>query len=699
MDALLLVPTLIATTYAAPICASQSEFIFSRRKRNLFAIQAVVILAFGLCALSVIECIPSRFLLLFANDHEDRVGLSGRISLAAAYSAVLTGLCACLLVVFPVVVGAHLVPATRGDPDAPIATDHYFYRAPKASSTVGKLLSGTIHAIYASLSFFVRLSLLCWKLVSRRCASSTSRRGSGMGRRDSSSLLPLKGISPQEHQDQLQQAKRVRAVSGKIFGAMCVVAAWWTLLGLLAPFVIQIPEAPSSFSTLEHGSSAIQGFLTLAISRLCAVGLLLSALVNGFGSVSFPFASLTPFYLKPVTTESIAIAEAELARLQSTLEERRYQAANLSSSSSLSISTMSGTNSGNFAAGNRRNGSFSDLGDDFAQRRASISTEVAFLEALIEETKDDVDEMRHSQRVSSRARTPAGRVLSWLGVIMSVVLLVRLLTITISLNWWASISRREFTGVDETTGRSDASPSSRTDVVTMILLWTVGHTRLVSSQQQLNQLSQFISIVLSSFLSVSQVRTFLRTASALNRRLSGLCGACHCHPSSGRRPSPSSSSSSSSGHPPALHSSSDRGQLLASTVYSYGLATLAGCYFLACVVLTKLMLPEPYRRSFSRALLGSAYLSPSAEQGTEYNDDGEAAAAASAAEPSHRHELLLFWVRTGAVNVVFIFAAVASALVLGALFGIQRQNADRYASWAADRPGSGGAGRASASAV
>jgi hypothetical protein len=621
--------------------------VFSGRKRNRLAIHIVVGFAFALFALSAIECTPDRLLLLLTNDPSDE---DRRVKLPAAYSAVLTGLCLCLLVVFPAVVGVHLVPAQkRVDPDAPgrrttLGPDQHNYRTYRSPHRFVNLLAALINVGYAVLSLVARLSLLGWRLVSRRRVGRTTSLSSA------AVALPLTNpLTPQEHHEQLKRTKRVRFLSGKAFGAMALVVVWWTVLRSLAPLVVQVPSASSSTTALhtEHFYSASRMLLAVAVSWLCAIGLLLSSIVNGFGSVSFPWNSLTPLYLKPVTKESLTLAESELDRLYAALEERRYNLISLSSASSLAAPSGSAPASSSGTAGRRRNSSFSDFGEDLIHRRAHLLSEISFLESLVADTKEDVEEMRHSRNLSVRARTPAGRVLSWLGAVMSIVLILRLLTIAVGLSRWSQLR----IGVDGLPEDPEATAVARTDVVTATLLWMMGHTSLVSSQQHLNQLSQFISLVLSSFLSVSQIRTFLRTASSVSRRLSNACGgttcACSHHAKSDRRDSQTSTSQ--------LHPK----QLVLSTVWSYILATLGGCYFLACVVLTKLMLPPQYRRSFNQALLGAAGLGPK--------------------DP---HPELVLWVRSYALDLVFILTAVLSAAILGVLFGIQRQNTHRYSSWA-----------------
>lgn len=78
------------------------------------------------------------------------------------------------------------------------------------------------------------------------------------------------------------------------------------------------------------------------------------------------------------------------------------------------------------------------------------------------------------------------------------------------------------------------------------------------------------------------------------------------------------------------------------------LAALIGSYFLACIILTKGMVPWQYRSSFSGALGGFD----------------------------------AFVIQSDLINVLFAFSALVSAAVLAMLFGIQKQNAMRHnVSW------------------
>jgi hypothetical protein len=115
-------------------------------------------------------------------------------------------------------------------------------------------------------------------------------------------------------------------------------------------------------------------------------------------------------------------------------------------------------------------------------------------------------------------------------------------------------------------------------------------------------------------------------ATALSQRLDYLFQTCHCN---------------SGNNVDALPTE----QLpFTNKIHTYVLASLMGCYFLACLVLTKMMLPEAFRAEFSAALGGKG----------------------------------MFQIRTCNVNAAFAVSAIVSTITLGTLLGIQRQNTHRY---------------------
>lgn len=420
-------------------------------------------------------------------------------------------------------------------------------------------------------------------------------------------------------------------ILGSLGGTLLVCA----VLAAVTPFVVET----SSNSPLVR-----------SVSWLCATGILLSAVLNGFGSVSLPYSCLAGLFLQPVHPDAIANAEIELEQARASLKDRRQEMKNLtvtvlpaSSSSNRSLRSSSSFSSKwslRRVMGGVGRHRFSDWGDEVSQRKQQLQVEIDFVEALIDEMAQDVEEMRYSQQVSARARTTEGRIRSWIGVVFSVVLLVRLSS-AVSSVW----HQYHFGFVEH---RSGADP------ITRILLWLLGH-RFVS-QGDLHTLSQFISLLLTAFLSFSQLRNFLRTATKLHRRVGNLYRRCYCKPKCIATRSPLSSSDSTPNSSPSKQQQQstvfEMTSIASEYLFSHLVAALMCCYCLACVVLTKMMLPFEYRTGFSAAL-----------GVVEQHGTGE-----------------IFSIRTYAVNFLFSMTALLSAVVLVVLLGIMRTNARRYES-------------------
>ena len=155
------------------------------------------------------------------------------------------------------------------------------------------------------------------------------------------------------------------------------------------------------------------------------------------------------------------------------------------------------------------------------------------------------------------------------------------------------------------------------DPVTSILLWLIGNN--IVSDDKYNELAQGTSLVLAGVLSASQVSSFLRVINALGRRLNRTfgksCGKIH--------------SGKGSHHP-------------VNSVANIMASFVMGSYFLSCVVVVKMNLPVAFRASFSSAVG------------------------------------LNFDFNTDLLNVVFFTTSITSALILGLLFGVQRNHSARY---------------------
>jgi hypothetical protein len=590
------------------LAASLGLAVYLPRKRELYPVKIALCLSLCLISLSVLETLPVTWLLVLTKDDSDKKpwNQGGLLTITSAYRFLLWQLSLYVLLVLPGVAGTQIV-------------GRVLYRIQGATASVDadeqkkrQFDAQRNTALWARLGF--KLAAILWRtmqlvMVSPLLALLRRVYPSFHQSRSDAYILVMtqKDCSPNStptasHQGSTNMNRLAWFLGSSLYrqsllvGSILGVATTLITLGLIAPLVFH--------TTTDKTSTLLE-----AVTWLCAVGILLSALLNGFGSVSMPHSCLAGLYLTPFHPDAIVQAESELQKAEESLNERRIDL------KSGGLHLQSGQ-----LIGTRRQTvpsvqSFSDMGGDNLthQRQKNLQTEVEFLENLVGEMTEDVAEMRHSQTIAANARTTVGRIRSWMGVVFSIVLLVRLMTAAIGL----------CTHPGDRSSSMDSRPT-RGDPITTALLWLTG--KHVVTLEYYDSLSQFVSLVLTAFLSFSQVRTFLKTANAVNRRLDHFFHVCYCNNGKNK-----------------VDTLNDE-LLFAIKLRTHILASLMGCYFLSCIVLTKMMLPEEYRVSFSAALGGTD----------------------------------AFQVRTNTVNGVFALSAIVSVCILGMLLGIQSQNTHRY---------------------
>jgi hypothetical protein len=310
---------------------------------------------------------------------------------------------------------------------------------------------------------------------------------------------------------------------------------------------------------------------------------MIASVLNGFGCASLPHSNLVGMYLKPTTPAVLAKIEEDYFYAIKSLEEKKFILFGL-----LRLSA--------------------NACDDNLKIKM-LREEISFLENLIGDMCDDIDEMKHSQKLAVKARTTVGRI-SWiLGLVFSIILVVRV-----------ALAASSFISALGAKTSSDMSSTQRQrrDPITLALLWLTGHH--IVNDEQYNLYVQGTSLILAGFLTMSQVRYFFRVVGYLGRKLSHLFGV-----------------SIDATNPQADHKKtmSDLSLLMASFVM--------GCYFLSCVVVIKMTLPIEYQSTFSAAL-------------GKFD----------------------FGFNATVLNMVFCASTCTSAIILGFLFGIQRNNSERY---------------------
>ena len=379
-------------------------------------------------------------------------------------------------------------------------------------------------------------------------------------------------------------------------GVIAFVAAAATMAGFyMSPFIF----VPS---------------LARMVSALCLVGTMVASVLNGFGCASLPHANLVGMLLESTPPALIAKVEKDWEYAIKVLEEKRWQLADgmthprpqsfppMSSSSSTSFLTLLPTTTTMTTA-------------EIRKARKQLEEEIIFLTNLTGDMEDDLCEMKSSSLLALEARTAVGRVRGILGVVFSLVLIVRVLSAAAFL-----------LGPAYERDRRDGDSSRRRDPLTSLLLLLVGRNYIASAEQY-ERFSQVTSLVLAGALTTSQVSTFFRVVGALGRRLRGTFARSSLRVTGG------------------VQGSTSRRVIDVAVLTS---SFMMGCFFLACVTVIKTNLPIEYQRSFSTAV-GSSNLS-------YFNSNGDARLT----------------------NMVFCASSCISAITLASLFGIQRNNSDRY---------------------
>ncbi|KAL3943391.1 MAG: hypothetical protein SGBAC_002557 [Bacillariaceae sp.] len=610
MDTALLVASASLSVYIPGCRASNIRHTTGHHRAELFSKCIAIALCLGLFSLAVLEVVPVSLLTWLSTDHET----SAVLSIAHAYWILLWCLVILIMVILPSLMGVSLAQNlttslryvfTGGGDKDPFGLD-------RCCPWWLKLIC---HMIKSILRRIVRL---CRGVVCAVCAVCASRIPS---KRSSNIGLPMTNAKSSESLASLTvDTRSLNAVSNTtatsigatLLGSFGGILVALLALGTLGPLVIQP-------TLVDHST------LSLAISWLCGWGLLVSSILNGFGSVSMPHSSLAGLYLKQVPPEVIAKLQAERESVKQTLESKRQNLKEVNV-------TIPSPVSGNVFSAKMTN-TFSNMGDEISNRRNILQTEIDFLENLCQEMGEDIEELKYTQIQAADARTTMGRIRFSVGVVFSIILLIRLFSA--ALNIWRSY-----------TMNVDRQKHSQPDLVTSILALLLGH-HLVSSEK-VNMLSQVISLALTACLSFSQVRTFVKTMQVVNRKMNGCFTNMGCNRQTKQQQQQLENKSRSD----------DAALSLYGGAMGY-LAILTGCcYTLTCIVSIKTMLPDEYCMGFAKALGGS---------------------------------MDVFTIHTAMVNEVFATSAAVSAFILGTLFGIQRDNNFRHTSTSSSSKANGSA--------
>jgi hypothetical protein len=569
-------------------------------------------LSLSLMSLSLLEAMPDTWMIILSHDNPNvSWDLSDHpFTLSRVYRILLWTLCVFLIVALPCMAGVSTALGINS------VLEH---SSKQRLTTIWLKFPWWFRFIASILKMVVTRTLyLLTCLLTVRRPARPSETGLPMSQNDSNSNGSGSIASSYD-----QLARYRNAI---LLGCIGGVTSMLVVVSSIGPVIIGINSDNSS--------------LSMAVSWLSAIGLLISSLLNGFGSVSLPFSCLAGLFLEPIRPEAIAKADAELASVKLALEHKRKEVADLTTQLENRSNNRAGimprtppSNRDSFSTKLKsrlmpqRSTSFSQnkpsddaVAQEIIQRKLILQTEADFLQELAKDIYADISEMKYSQEMAYVARTPIGRIRSYLGIVFSVILLIRLCSAGVSI-WLANTPRLPHKG-------------PRGDIVTTALIKLTGNPIINVSQDDFTMISQIVSLSLTAILGFSQVRTFLQTIRAVNRRINRV----FC--TTPRKTEDDVFDSTGS------ISLEDSTSSFSGGVYSHGISFLMGTYFLSCIVVTKMMIPETWSTGFSAALGG----------------------------------MDLFTIHSSVVNSVYACSAVVSAMVLGLIFGIQRQNTIRNSS-------------------
>ena len=323
-----------------------------------------------------------------------------------------------------------------------------------------------------------------------------------------------------------------------------------------------------------------RGPLQLMVASVCAFGMIIASVLNGFGSASLPHANLVGLLYKPASPALVAKVEDDWKYATKSLQEKQMILEDIV----------------------RNPRSLSSLLEDQRQLTTSqLREECNFLSSLVEDLKFDLQEMKHSQELALSARI--GRRIRWgrvaTGVVFSIILVLRVVC-----------ASRSFLGAGD-------ARMTISDPLTSVALFLIRKNFV--TQEFYERVRQGISLILAAVLSLSQVRAFFRIVNIVGRKANKAFGLCSSASSCKERVGNAS-----------------RGLIL--TVSSF----IMGCYFMSCVIVVKMFLPIEYRSNFSAAV------------GLDFDFN------------------------TIFLQQMYVGAAIATAIILCALTGIQKSRSDCY---------------------
>lgn len=593
------------------------------RSRNTEApLRISLLLSLLLFSLGVLEAVPSPWLMMFLRNHaqtrhattlphESSSEIRGRIAVSSVYRFLLWADCIFIAVIVPAALGNILI--MRFIPRGNKEDGAHARRRMNNNYSFG---SGMIRALCVAQSlirFVASVLLIIGGFLVPQLKRFTPRRHHQRG-------LPLVKSVQSMGQMKPDTMTNESIISSKTSGSTKVTTQYskrgilGCVLGLSCSY-FSLRAAGRLVTEIDNENTIA---LKKVVSQICALGVLVSSVLGAFGSVSMPYTCLMGIYLPHVSDHSIKSMQNELQSVSqslATLQSTRTLSSLGASGSSLASPVTNDTS----VSRDRGMSSFQKRCQSLARAHlssgipadeyeaAATKDEIEYLQNLHADIKDELFEMSLMQVQVKRSKTPVGRITGFIGIIFAVALLIRVgMAMVVAFG----------------PGNRAGDNNERSDPITIGLSFLLGFSMI--DEVEHDSLQQLGSLLLSAFLSVSQINMFLRTMSALNRRM-GCLWRRKCQSDFVARDQ----------RDKLLHSSSATSWLLAG---------IMGAFFLSGLVLMKMNLPRNLRGEFSSALKGS----------------GD------------------FFFDTRITNAVFALSSILTAAILSILFGIRRKSSNLH---------------------
>ena len=484
------------------------------RRPNEIPLRISLLISLLLLSLGILEALPSS-LLIFLDNHaqkQKRDAVLGaadaratRVALSMAYRVLLWADCVYIAAVVPAAV-CSIVLIRRLNPRG--SKEDKGQRPPHSHGNTR--VGGIIRVLCIAQSFVRFIGSII--LIMGGFLVKQIRFSIGRGRHHNQRTLPLVRSDQslgQLNSDTMATDSTVSCSGGeaKVTGAhryFKPALFWGSIVGLSCSF-LSFRALGRLVTEIDNEMEETIALKTL-VSQICALGVLISSVLGAFGSVSMPYTCLMGFYLPHISDQSIKTLEKELQSVMLSLEEARLRK---------KVSTAAGSGSGagsclpsptaastsasrrrGFSLFRQRCGSLSRAcsssgvhADDY--QAVALRDEIDYLQNLHQDITEELVEMRQIQLQTKRSRTPIGQLMRCFGVIFFGVLLIRIGTAVLAVLRPAAEA---------------GNAHERSDPITKSLSILIGFS--VIDEVEYNSLQQLSSLLLSTFLSFSQVNMF-----------------------------------------------------------------------------------------------------------------------------------------------------------------------------------------------